>query len=414
MTSSSPHTGHFRFLHTSDWQLGMPAHFLGEESRIRFAEARLAAVEKVFAVATEQDCQAIVVAGDVFDDNLLQPDVYHRALEVLRRAPVPVFLLPGNHDPFDAASVYRKPEFAALGQSRPDGAPVTVLHDMEPVSVSEALGESVQVVGAPLMSRKPSTDLVAQTLAHVEENYRSAAAGQIRVLVGHGNVASFGDSFNLSEISVEGAGEACARRVVDYVALGDTHSTTKLHDAGSVWYSGAHEVTDYLQPNGGGETHSGYALVVDITVNTDDAAAPATVKVTEHRTGQWAFVALEADVNSREDAEDFVERLRAVENKRHTAVKYALRGTIDLTTSGWLEEQVEELAPAFATLYERSRLMDLHVAPGEEELSTMDVGGGFMHTAAEELAERAGEKDAVASDALRLLFRLNSNVAKEA
>ena len=414
MTSSSPHAGHFRFLHTSDWQLGMPARFLGEESSTRFAEARLAAVEKVFNVAKEQQCQAIVVAGDVFDSNLLRPEVYRRAMNVLERAPVPVFLLPGNHDPFDAASIYRQEDFERLSERREDGAPVVVLTDMEPVTV-EAVGEtSVQVVGAPLMSKKPSTDLVAQALAHVEEKHGPAQAGQIRVLVGHGGVSSFGDSFNVSEISVETASEACSRRVVDYVALGDTHSTQQLNDAGTVWYSGAHEVTDYLQPDGGGESHSGYALVVDITVDPEDAGSPATVEVTEHRTGQWAFLAMEADINNLEDAEDFIDKLRAVENQRHTSVKYALRGTIDLGTSAWLDDRIEELAPGFAALYERSRLMDLHVIPGENELASMDVGGGYMQVAAEELAVKSQDKDTAAADALRLLFRLNTTAVKEA
>lgn len=418
MTSSTaPHTagsGRFRFLHTSDWQLGMPAHFLGEESRIRFAEARLNAVEKVFEVAREQECQAIVVAGDVFDDNLLQPDVYRRAMDVLGRAPVPVFLLPGNHDPLDAASIYNKPDFEALSADRAGGAPVIVLRDMDPVAVSDELGESVHIIGAPLKSKRASTDLVAQSLAHVEQEYGAAKAGEIRVLVGHGTVSTFGDSFNLSEISVEGAGQACEKRIVDYVALGDTHSAMRLNEAGTVWYSGAHEVTAYLQPNGGGETHSGYALVVDIEVDKEDAAAPATVTVEEHRTGQWSFEALEADVNSREDAEAFVDRLKAVENKRHTAIKYALRGTIDLGTSGWLEDAIEEIAPGFAALYERRRLWDLHVVPDMDELTSMDVGGGYMQQAAEQLADMAANKDSEASDALRLLFRLNANVGKGA
>ncbi|MBC2681899.1 metallophosphoesterase family protein [Corynebacterium anserum] len=405
-------TRSFRFLHTSDWQLGMPAHFLGEESRIRFAEARLNGVERIFSVASEQGCQAIVVAGDVFDDNLLQPEVYRRAMDVLGHAPVPVFLLPGNHDPLDAASIYNNPDFEALGAATGDGAPVIVLRDTHPVRVSEELGDSVRIIGAPLKSKRASTDLVAHAVAETEQNYGSAEAGEIRILVGHGAVATFGDDFNLSAIDVGRATQACDQRIVDYIALGDTHSTTRLNEAGTVWYSGAHEVTAYREPNGGGETHSGYALVVDITVDEEAASHPATVDVAEHRTGQWTFVAMDADVNSRADAEAFVERLRAVENKRHTAIKYALRGTVDLTTSGWLEDTIGGLAPGFAALYERRRCMDLHVAPDMDELSSMHVGGGYMQHAAEELAERATNKDTEAGDALRLLFRLNANVGK--
>ena len=45
-----------RFLHTSDWQIGMGRRFLGEDNQRLFDEARLAAVEKLFAVAADRQC----------------------------------------------------------------------------------------------------------------------------------------------------------------------------------------------------------------------------------------------------------------------------------------------------------------------------------------------------------------------
>ena len=48
-----------------------------------------------------------MVSGDVFDANQLAPRVISQSLEAMRAIGVPTYLLPGNHDPLDAASVYR-------------------------------------------------------------------------------------------------------------------------------------------------------------------------------------------------------------------------------------------------------------------------------------------------------------------
>ena len=59
-----------RFLHTSDWQLGMTRHFLQGEAQARYAGARLDAVRALGALARERRCDFVLVAGDVFDSNL--------------------------------------------------------------------------------------------------------------------------------------------------------------------------------------------------------------------------------------------------------------------------------------------------------------------------------------------------------
>ncbi len=107
-----PHT--VRILHTSDWQLGMKRWFLGDEAGPRYQEARLAVIERMLRLAVDRSCDAVVVAGDVFDDNLVDSRTWRRAVDVLRASPVPVFLLPGNHDPYDPASIYRDPVFDGL------------------------------------------------------------------------------------------------------------------------------------------------------------------------------------------------------------------------------------------------------------------------------------------------------------
>ncbi|HLS00648.1 MAG TPA: metallophosphoesterase, partial [Beutenbergiaceae bacterium] len=92
-----------RFIATADWQLGMSAHFLDDEARPRFHQARFDVVRRVGELAVEVGAECVVVAGDVFESNQLNRTVVARAVEALNTFQVPVVLLPGNHDPLDAA-----------------------------------------------------------------------------------------------------------------------------------------------------------------------------------------------------------------------------------------------------------------------------------------------------------------------
>ena len=94
-----------RFLHSSDWQLGMTRHYLSDEAGHRFSQDRIDAIERLGKLAQEHDAAFIVVAGDVFESNMLEGQTVDRTIEALKTVPVPIFLLPGNHDPLDAASI---------------------------------------------------------------------------------------------------------------------------------------------------------------------------------------------------------------------------------------------------------------------------------------------------------------------
>ena len=95
-----------RFIHTSDWQLGKTWARLRPEAAARLAEARLEAIRTLGKLATEHGAEFIVVAGDVFEHNSLSRETLGRALEQLKALPVPVYLLPGNHDPLVADSIF--------------------------------------------------------------------------------------------------------------------------------------------------------------------------------------------------------------------------------------------------------------------------------------------------------------------
>lgn len=379
--------GAVRFLHTSDWQLGMTRWFLKEgdgEAQARYSADRLEAVRRIGRLAEERGAEFIVVAGDVFESNTLPERDFQRALDAIRELPVPVYLLPGNHDALDATSIYHRRVFDEVAQQG-----VHVLRDSAPVEVRPG----VEIVGAPLTSRAPDVDVLAEALEDLEPT------GGVRIAVAHGQVAGFGAEVG-ETLSLEEIARAVDERAVHYVAVGDSHSTQQLDDAGRVWFSGSPETTDYDDK----EKHSGNALVVDVWPDRAPLVEAAHI-------GQWDFRAMERDFADVEDARAWLDELRMLSDKSRTCVKYSLRGTLNLIADAELKRGLRDIAPSFAALYRRGSGSEITVVPEDGDISSLGVNG-FPLDAAERLKERtadltlAEDDRRTAADALALLARL--------
>lgn len=373
-----------KFLHTADWQLGMTRRFLGDDAQARYSAARRDAIVAIGALAAETGAQFVVVAGDVFDANQLAPKVISQSLDAMRSIGVPVFLLPGNHDPLDASSVYTSRLFL---DECPDH--VTVLDRAGVWEVRPGL----EIVAAPWRSKKPTTDLTADVLAGLP------ADGTARVLLAHGALDSLDpDRDNPVQIAMAGIAAAIERSAVHYVALGDRHSRTAVTDR--VRYSGTPEVTDYDHK----EIDPGNVLVVDIDL--DDPAHPVSVG---HRTvGTWRFTSLRREINNSRDIDDLDRHLDGLPDKDRTVVKIGVVGTLTVTDRAALDACIDRHTRRFAALYMWERHTDIAVMPSDDEFDDLGIGG-FAADAVAELVETA-RSDApgagAARGALALLLRL--------
>jgi DNA repair exonuclease SbcCD nuclease subunit len=369
-----------RFLHTSDWQLGMTRHFLTGEAQARFSEARLDAIGTLAELATARDCAFVVVAGDVFETN--QPDArtVTRALERLGRFTVPVYLLPGNHDPYDPSSIYRNRAFV-------DRCPphVQVLSDM----TAHTPVPGVEVVGAPWPNKEPLRDLVADACDAFDDD------DVLRVVVGHGGVAEVSGSFDAAgTVELARVEAALVRGCVSYVALGDRHSCTQVGASGRVWFSGTPEPTAYV------EEDAGTALVVDLGVD------PPAVERCE--VGTWTFHELVQPVDSEQDLDTLEAALDGIAEPARAIVKLKLEGTLDLRQVARLDELLEDRSLRFGALEHPARHRDVAVRASDDDLAGLPLSG-YAAAARDALQERAagGDADAeVATDALGLLLRL--------
>lgn len=371
-----------RFIHTADWQLGMKRHFLSGEAQARYSQARLDSIRAIAELASAECCDFVVVCGDVFESNLLAREVTVRSLDAMSSFEVPLYLLPGNHDPINAGSVYRSRVFV---NHCPPG--VVVLEDSRPIRVP---GTNAEVVGAPWSSKQPLVDLVADAISGLEPG-----SGTARILVGHGGTDTLApDPTNPALVRIAPAQQAIDAGVVDYIALGDRHSVTDAGGGGRIWYSGTPLVTDYdeIAPN--------QVLLVEID--------QGSVSVSQRVIGRWEFLRHRFSVDNLDDVEAVDAWLGGIENKRETVVKLSFVGTLSLAGKGRLDEILAHHADLFAALETWERHTELAVLPDEEDLDDLGLSG-FAAKALDELRGLAasGTQGApAAQDAVALLYRL--------
>jgi len=192
-----------RFLHTADWQLGLGLRFVPGDRGAKVRNERFEAVRRLAALAHEHEVDAVVVAGDVFDDNGVGPHTLQAARDALALfAPIPVLLLPGNHDAATPG--------CALSRLQ-GGDHVRVLLDRR----AEVVGDAA-FFACPLLHRHERDDPTAWLPA------REAGDAAVRVAVAHGAVLDFSETTE-SPNRIDAA--SVLARGFDYLALGDWHGT---------------------------------------------------------------------------------------------------------------------------------------------------------------------------------------------
>lgn len=354
-----------KFLHSGDWQIGMTRHFLAGEAQARFSAARVDVIRRLGRVAVDQGCDFIVVCGDVFESNQLTPQTVRRSLEALRALQVPVYLLPGNHDPLDAMSIYTSEVFR-------DEAPAHV-HVLDRAGV-HVVGDGVELVAAPWRSKHPGRDLVAEAMADLPPG--PAPSGVVRVVVGHGAVDVLDpDRGNDASIATAPLLKALDEGRIHYVALGDRHSRTEVAGTPSIHYAGAPEQTAAR------ETRPGDVLVVEV-----DPSTPA--RVTAHHVGSWSFVVLDRRIAGETDLVALDEFFGGLADKDRTVVHYGLRGTLTVAQHARLESILSRHRDTLAALVERSRHHDVAVISDQQEWEDLGLGG-FLGTALDEIRSLA-------------------------
>ncbi len=253
----------FRFIHSADWQLGARFVQFGAEAELLRAQ-RLQTLRTALTHARERAVDAFFVAGDLFEDNLVADALVDETLRIFADSPeIPVFLLPGNHDPASGpGAVWSRRQF------RPGALPPNITLLLEPAAV--ALPGGHLLLASPLRQKVSTVDpsLCLRDLA------RAQPADRIKIGLTHGALAIPG-KHQPHDFPIDPA--AATRAGLDYLGIGHWHNW-QLYDSDRLVMPGTPEPDAFDQPNAGNVAY----------VELDGPAAPPRVTRLPVGTLQWA------------------------------------------------------------------------------------------------------------------------------
>jgi len=322
-----------RFIHTADWQLGMCAAQAGPRAA-EVRDARLTAARRVVELARAHAAEMILVAGDTFENHAVPRSLAQQAADILGAFPGPVFLLPGNHDPWQPGSLWHHPAWRSHENIR-------IVEKREPISLPGAVLYPCPVFAAH--SREDPTAWIAR-----HEDRATIAVG-----LAHGSLRGVGadDDHPIDPAVVDRAG-------LDYLALGHWHSTFPDLSAGPARavFSGTHETTKF------GERDSGNVLLVEID------GPGATPKITPLRTGILRWERIECELRSGDELDGLLERIEHWEQPERTLLEVELSGTISVEQRPTIE-RLCELAEARMLFF---RCCDERLRPRPDDARWID------------------------------------------
>ena len=287
-----------RFIHTADWQIGMPAAQFGAKSEA-VREARFASLERIISVAVDRGVDFIIVSGDVFDDLAVPDGTVQRVARIIGKFGKPIYLLPGNHDPGYSASLWNR---AHLWSDAPNAV---LMLERKPIEIPGGY-----IFPCPLLTKTSVADETRWIADHLD------LAGY-RIGVGHGGLRGAGvDDCELNFPIARDAAEALR---LDYLALGDWHGYLAFPDslgAMRTVYSGTHERTSFSEKN------PGNVVLVEIEF-AGDVPLLTTIPVGELN---WTE-RIETDL-SKDGLIELVNALRALESRERQIVRLKLDGVL--------------------------------------------------------------------------------------
>lgn len=367
----------FTFVHTADWQIGKVFGGLPADKVPLLREARLDAIARIARGARAAGAGHVLVAGDVYDSQHVSDRDLLQSLERLRREQdVTWHLLPGNHDPAQAGSVWER----LLRVGSPDNVR---LH-LEPVP--HVLADGVALLPAPLTTRSTADDPTAWM------DKAATPGARYRIGLAHGSIQGFGGGED-GEAAVPIAPGRPGAAGLDYLALGDWHGVTRISDR--AWYSGTPE------PDRFPDNEPGFALVVCL----EEPGRPPQVE--RLSTGHFTWWKRALTITGPESLPIFEQSIGAeMPHPERLLLRLSVGGTASLAT--WADADARLAALEQRLFHLVADNSALEVLPEDVELE--ELGAGDLRRVAELLSATArdetSDKAPAASLALRKLYAM--------
>ncbi|WP_345798209.1 DNA repair exonuclease [Castellaniella sp. MT123] len=361
-----------RILHTADWQIGRQYSRFSPDDAAILADARFSTIEHIAALASQEQVDAVLVAGDVFDAQTVSDRTIHRLFHALQGYAGPWILIPGNHDAALAESVWSRAE-------RLSAIPANAHVFLQP-DIREFADLGLAVLGAPLTQRQTYQDLTEWF------DTAETTPGLLRIGLAHGSVQGL-----LAE-DIDSSNPIAADRAhrgrLDYLALGDWHGLKQVDE--HTWYSGTPE-QDRFRNNGAGQV-----LLVDLP-----GAGQAPI-VQPHPMSQYRWDSWAESLAVASDVELLIQRLNQLPSV----------AVLDLTISGHIDLADEHrLQQALSATQGRCRslqydLTELRLIPSDDDIAALQADGYVGDVIADLQNRQQGDDAQTARDALVILSGL--------
>jgi DNA repair protein SbcD/Mre11 len=374
-----------RILHTADVHLGARHADLGDVAAGQ-RERQFAAFKTTVELALGEKVDIFLIAGDLFDSNTQPSRLVERvAAELARlvRARIRTVIIPGTHDVYDHASVYRAYDLKALAGSKPNDEFVTVLTPENPevlftacdALVVSSVFETKRAPHSPLRNMKVGTD--------------TRATWKIGVV--HAAVAISGKTDGDEVVVTK---DEIAATGLDYLALGHWHSTQHAK-AGHVayGYSGAPE------PVAVDQDRAGKVLIVTL----DESRGTKSVAFEERTVGKTTFEKVDLDAATITSQPELVTRLATRANP-DLVLDVRLKGV----RADDLDLDMDEVESALRRSFLKVRVRDASMpALTEGALPSADtIVGAFIRDVEAQIAELEASDQTEHAGELRDVLRL--------
>ena len=390
------------FIHTADWQLGKPfAKVNNPENRSILQAERIEALQRLGALAREKNAKFIVVAGDLFDSRQPTRATVSRACTVIGGMGVPVYAIPGNHDPAGPSGPYAQDYFRSEHERLAPN--LTILTEAVPFVRDDAV-----LLPCPLQHQHVNADPTEWLRGDLDTQ---AWGNKPRIVLAHGSIQGFGaeqaddEDGGIGGVPNQLNLDRLPNGVFDYIALGDWHGFREAGANGFAWYSGTHESDRFPRSD---SYQSGLSLVV----TAERTKRPI---VQEIKTGESVWRKLLVTFHADSDVELLKERVASLfpAGSIKNLLELELAGSLSLEAG----RQLEEILSLLEARLLRCKIKNhTTVTPTAEETARLadPTNNPLIGAVAEALRVQAtlpGETGETAQRALRELFNMvHSNI----
>jgi DNA repair exonuclease SbcCD nuclease subunit len=366
-----------RLLHTADVHLGARHADLGDQAAAQ-RERQFAAFRAAIDLALDEKVDVVLVAGDLFVSNTQPRRSVERVAAELRRlagARIRTVVIPGTHDVYDRASIYRVHDVAALAGSTEDDDLVTVLTPDRP---SVHLAACDVIVHGPVFASKRAPH---SPLRDLRVGGGDGATWHVGLV--HGSLA-IPDRTDRDEVVF--TREEIAASGLDYLALGHWHSAQRGKAGSTTWaYAGAPEPVAVTQDG------AGKVLLVELS----ETNGTKTVTVDERQVGKTRFEKLDVDAATVRDQPALVAAIAA-----RADPDVVLDARLTGVRPDELDVSVEEIEERLKGSFLKLRLRDQSVpALTQGSLPSPDtIPGAFIRNVEGRIAELEADGGAGTAD----------------